>query len=244
MHTLLEVGRDALLHGIEGPGRVGDLGRAVFIQVDAVGIGVQCFHGPRQPRQWSDRDSHGQPGTADQQHQLAQQDNRQPWGDRHGGRPDVDRDRAAIGEPQLRLEVFLWARNIGEDQGVVAADGVLDRAHRDRYVVRGHGDAGLTLAQQVAIVAALKTLQPVCAFGGRQPVEDGDGGRNIVLQIAQHRRFRALVAFVELRAERQALGENQADQENQRKPRSQRAGPVQREGHDCAPRISTGKVNT
>ncbi|MNG08891.1 hypothetical protein D3C84_922800 [compost metagenome] len=100
------------------------------------------------------------------------------------------------------------------------------------------------LAQQIIIIATLQAFGPFQALGGRQTVEDGDGGRRVVLEIAQHGRLGAFVAFVVLGCERQGLGEYQTDQEHQPQPRGQRARPLQREFHACSSSISTAKVKT
>ena len=45
LHAFFQVGGDACLHRVEGAGGVGHFGRAVFVEVDRVRIGVEGFHG-------------------------------------------------------------------------------------------------------------------------------------------------------------------------------------------------------
>ena len=216
LHAFLEIGGDTRLHGIEGRRRVGHFGRTGFVQVYTVGIGVEVFHGMGQARQRAYGNAHRQPGAAEHQQQLAQQDKRQPGRHGHDRRGDVEGQRAAVTQFQVGLEVFARAGDVTEGQQVVTSDGLFERGYGDRHFIRLHGDAGNPFIQQVAVVVPFKARQPAFAFVCRQAFKNGDGGRDIGFQVAEHGALGALIALVGLRAEGQRLGEDQPGEEDQR----------------------------
>ncbi|MCY1423948.1 hypothetical protein D9M71_396760 [compost metagenome] len=207
LHALLQVRSDTILHGIERTRRVGDFAGAVFIQACGMGIGVEGFHGAGQAGQGADRHFHRQPGAAQQQAQLQDQYDGQPERQRHAGRAHVDGHRAAIAQVQVRLEMRAQVGHFGEGHGMIGTDGVFDRACGDGSIAYINGLAGLALGEQIAVVTVFEAWQPGSAFGGGQAVENGDGDGHIALQVAQHGGRGALVAFVELRAEGEGMGQ-------------------------------------
>ena len=244
LHALLQIRGDACLHRVEGAGGVSHFVRAFFVEVDRVGVGVEGFHRVGEAGEGADGDAHRQPGAREHQCQLTEQHHRQPRRQRHHRRTHIDGHRAAVAQAQVALKVLFRARNVGEGQRVCFADRIGDRGHRNRHFIRADRRARFAFAQQVTIVFARQTLEPHRALFGGQAVEDGNRGRDVGFEVAEHGVLRAFVALVILRAERQRLSEDQADQENQRQPGGEGARPAQGDIHAGAPRTSTGSENT
>ena len=61
LHAFFQIGRNARLHGIEGDGSVCDFGRALFIQMHRVSVGIKVFHGLGQSGQRAYGNTHSQP---------------------------------------------------------------------------------------------------------------------------------------------------------------------------------------
>ncbi len=188
------------------------------------------FHGLHQPGQRADGQAHRKPGAEQQQGQLHQQYPAAAiagHGHRALGR-HVDGQRPAVAQAQVDLEVRDGAGDVLEAQPVAWANSVGDGGRRHGRLRHVHRLAGLAGVQAVAVVAPLhQARQPALALVGRQAVEQGDRDRHVLFQVVQHHVLRALVALVELRAERQPVGQHQPGEEDQRQARGQRARPVQ-----------------
>ncbi|MDT4885828.1 hypothetical protein FQZ97_1221090 [compost metagenome] len=107
-----------------------------------------------------------------------------------------------------------------------------------------HWNAGLSFIEPVAVVAPLQQRQPGGAFICRQTVDQRHSGADVVFQIAEHLVAAGLVTLVELRAERQPVGQHQAGQEDQRQAGGQGLRPEGPGHHVLGSSSCTGRAKT
>ncbi|MNL24469.1 hypothetical protein D3C87_1459040 [compost metagenome] len=251
-HALLHELGDAVTHGVERHRRVGHLARAGLAHARRGLVRVERVRRIGQRRQRPDGLPHRKPAAQHQQGKLRHHHIGEPARQRRHGRVDVDGQRAAVAQRQVRLQALAVARNHLDPDRKALAGRLLDLGG-DVLGAHGHvGHARQPRTEDVAVRRPVQPVDPVRALGGRQAVENGNGGRHFILQRAQHDRARGDVAFHEQHRERHRIGDDQPRQQDQEQPRAQGAGPPAHprrryqggHGHSRASVISTGIAST
>lgn len=188
--------------------------------------------------------AHREAGAEQQQEQLHQQHQRQPAGQRHRGRRDVDGQRAAVAQAQEDLEVRTAVGHLAQGQRILTVEGAFDGVRGNRRVGQRQRLAGLAGVEAIAVGASFQARQPGLALGGRQAVEHGYRDRHVLFEAVEHHVLRGLVALVELRGEGQPVGQHQPGEEDQRQARGEAARARHGELHGWASTSRTSSENT
>ncbi len=213
-------------------------------------VGIECVGRSRKSPERPDCLAHGKPGAKHQQHHLDSKHIGQPCRNRHRRpRRDVDRQRTSVTQRQMRLQPADIARNGFHADRIGAADRLFDPAADFPALAGIVGHTGQTRPKFETIVAAAETIEQVAALIRRQAVENGDRGRDITFQRAEHDGLGRHGTLNEEDCEGQAIGNRQARQQNEEKTSPQRARPKpgaksSPHAHDLASSISTGTEKT